>query len=280
MKMRNTILATVVGSFAFVGASAAEAETIPERLINDLQEDFGFEDFQAAGITGNLARETGNFRYLQEMNPLVEGSRGGIGYSQWTGPRRVAFEDWAGDRDLNSYEVNYGYLVEELTGQYARVVDKVLATESAEEAANVFMSRYLIPHPSYQHLDERVSYAEAYLAGDFSGAGCQSFHEVETSGRMIVVSMCPEPADLTDDSMTTSLGLADIDDLRPEGLDEDIAVVLADLLRQGSPLASAREDLRYDMTEVEDPFDMTDISYNMSVEESSRDVIYGLLEVD
>jgi len=287
MKMRRTILASVVASFAFVGAAAAEAETIPERLMTDLQQDFGFADFHAAGIVGNLARETGNFRYLQEINPLIEGSRGGIGYAQWTGPRRDAYEAWADGRDLTAYETNYGYLVEELNGAYARIVDKVLETETEEEAAETFMIWFLGPHEDYCHLDERVSYAQAYLAGDFSGAGCQSHHEVETSGRMMVVSMCPEPATPAGEDLGVTMAMADIEDLLPEGLDSDIEIVLADMLMRGSPLRSDRVLSFGDQAPVDDPFlhnaslssDRVEAVTEDTVR-SSRDVIYGLLEIE
>lgn len=286
MSIRKTILSTVVASFAFAGA--VRADTIPERLMEDLQEDFGFADFQAAGVVGNLARETGNFRYLQEINPIVEGSRGGIGYSQWTGKRRRAFEAWADGQDLNSYEANYGFLVEELSGAYARVVTKVLETETAAEAADVFMRRFLIPHPSYRHLDERIAYAEAYLEGDFSGAGCQATHEVETSGRMIIVSMCPEPAEPAYTGLSAAFAQADIEELLPTGLDEDVEIVLAEILTRDMPLRSERLSFHHD--EVPDSFvqasypysypERTEVTAVASVEKSPKEVIYGLLELD
>lgn len=188
--MKTALIAA--GAVLAVYAGAAQAETIPERLMRDLQHNFHLLDFQAAGVVGGLARETGNFRYIQEINPLVNGSRGGIGYAQWTGDRRVAFETWASeDADLTSYEVNYGYLAEEFKGPYASVIERLRETEDIEEAATVFMKRYLKPHRKHRNLDERIAYGEAYLAGDFSGAGCQAEHDVEIDGRLMVVALCP-----------------------------------------------------------------------------------------
>lgn len=187
--MKTALIAA--GAVLAVYAGAAQAETIPERLMRDLQHNFHLLDFQAAGVVGGLARETGNFRYIQEINPLVDGSRGGIGYAQWTGDRRVAFETWASeDADLTSYEVNYGYLAEEFRGPYASVIERLRETEDIEEAATVFMKRYLKPHRKHRNLDERIAYGEAYLAGDFSGAGCQAEHEVDIDGRLMVVALC------------------------------------------------------------------------------------------
>ena len=84
---------------------------VATRLSNDLMNDFDLTKEQAAGLVGNLAYETGNFKYAQEIAPTVKGSRGGYGIAQWTGPRREAFESWATSQGLglSSNEANYGY---------------------------------------------------------------------------------------------------------------------------------------------------------------------------
>jgi len=207
--MKTALVAA--GAVLAIYAGASQADTIPERLMRDLQHNFELLDFQAAGIVGGLARETGNFRYIQEINPLVKGSRGGIGYAQWTGDRRVEFEVWASeDADLTSYEVNYGYLAEEFRGPYASVIERLRETEDVEEAATVFMKRYLKPHRKHRNLDERIAYAEAYLVGDFSGAGCQAEHDVDIDGRLMVVAMCPtEELQLSHEDMLLAANLRD-----------------------------------------------------------------------
>lgn len=285
-KRRITILATVTAAFAVLGASAAEAETIPERLMQDLEADFGFADFQAAGVVGNLARETGNFRYLQEIDPIVAGSQGGIGYSQWTASRRDAYEAWAGDADLTAYETNYGYLVHELSGRYSRVVDRILESRTAREAAEIFMRRYLVPHPSYRHLEERVAYAEAYLDGDFSGAGCQEHHEVEVSGRLMVVSMCPDPVPAVPDGQEDrhlgwALAAADVDDF--QSLETDVQAVLADLAVAGAPYPP-RHALPAEPskgTSLGRPSSVAHITkVSASAEMTPKEKIFSLLEID
>lgn len=194
----QSIFAAIAITAGFSGSG--KAETIPERLIADLQEDLKLTEFQAAGVAGNLARETGNFRYMQELNPLVRNSRGGIGYSQWTGSRREAYEAWAGDRDLTQYQTNYGFLLEEMTGQYRSVTAKLKQTDTQAEATRIFMNGFLRPHPKYAHLDERIAYANAYLSGDFSGAGCQSTHELQIKGRNMMVKLCDNgPAQISSD---------------------------------------------------------------------------------
>jgi hypothetical protein len=269
--MRISLIAAAVATFTFVGLNAAEAETVPEKLMEDLQADFQFEDFQAAGIVGNLARETGNFRYMQEINPVVKGSRGGIGYSQWTGSRRVSFEAWAdkqGFDDHLSYEANYGYLTEELNGRYKRVVDKVKDTKTVEEAARVFMKYYLVPHPKYTHLPERISYAKAYMDEDFSGAGCQENHEIYMQGHMVILKMCPEP----DNTYPVSAALEGSD-----MFDENVLAQARVLEALGSVTISLPDaELSYsidgDPAKIEDPFASIgerDLSYQIAMDEGN-----------
>lgn len=218
--MRLSFVTAAAATIIIAGLSQAEAETVPERLMTDLQSDFELADFQAAGIAGNLARETGNFRYMQEITPLVSGSRGGLGYSQWTASRRDNFEAWAAENnhdDMMSYEANYGFLKEELNGSYRRVVSKVKETSSVEEASRVFMKYFLAPHPSYTHLDERISYAEAYLEGDFSGAGCQEQHEIYNQENMIILKMCP---DAEEQIITLAEGLSFSEEVNDDVLDQ------------------------------------------------------------
>ena len=191
--LKRMILLGVTVLFAMVGAGIAVAGTIPERLMTDLQKDFGLTDFQAAGIVGNLALETGNFRQLQEIAPL-KGSRGGIGYAQWTGKRRTAFETYANGADLTTYDVNYGFLVMELSsGSESKVIKRIVETKTLEQASRIFMLRFLRPHKQHRNLGRRISHARAYLSGDFSEAGCQEIHEVKRSGRKMIISACPEP---------------------------------------------------------------------------------------
>jgi opacity protein-like surface antigen len=190
--MKKMFRAAVIAASITSTAIAAHADpvSVPERLLGDLQTDLELSDFQAAGIVGNLARETGNFRFLRELNPLVNGSRGGIGYSQWTGPRHDAFLSFVGDGDPMGYEANYAFLLEELEGPYSRVLERLYETDTLGEATEVFMRGYLAPHPKYRHLEERIAFAESYLVGDFAGAGCASTHSTYVSGSIEVVGAC------------------------------------------------------------------------------------------
>ncbi|WP_411839820.1 phage tail tip lysozyme [Paracoccus sp. ME4] len=190
-KRKITAAVTAAGIALFAGA--ADAETIPERLMGDLARDFDLQGFQAAGVVGNLARETGNFRFMQELEPIVDGSRGGIGYSQWTASRRLSFEAYAGSLEKQlTYEVNYGFLKKELTEEYAEVMADVRGSRNLWESTVIFMRGYLKPKKNENNVRVSMNYANAYLGGDFSGSGCQRRHEVRIDGRRMMISACPD----------------------------------------------------------------------------------------
>ena len=107
-----------------------------------LEHDLGIADFQAAGVFGNAGHESGGLRSLQEVGHKK--GRGGFGWFQWTGPRRVAFESWCKSRGLSvvSDEANYGFLVHELTTTYKNVVAALKRTRTLNEAVQVFEKLY------------------------------------------------------------------------------------------------------------------------------------------
>lgn len=144
-----------------------DPNTITPRLFNDLKTDFGLNDVQAAALVGNLVVETGNFRSLQERNPLVTGSRGGYGIAQWTGPRRVAFENWAEQNGLpvGSYEANYGFLKEELANRQAGTIESIgintisrlKGIETLDDASFLVQDYFLRPEITHQDRREAAT---------------------------------------------------------------------------------------------------------------------------
>lgn len=142
-----------------------DPDTIIPRLFNDLKADFGLSDQATSGIIGNLMVETDGFRALQEYKPLVQGSRGGYGLAMWTGPRRVAYENWAEQNGvpLDSYEANYGFLREELSNRQAGTIESMgvntisrLREINDLAAASLAVRRgYLRPDERYAHQDRR-----------------------------------------------------------------------------------------------------------------------------
>lgn len=126
----------------FSGAKtfASKAPEVMRRLMKD----FDLTKEQAAGIVGNLGHESGGFRQMQELRPLIPGSRGGFGWAQWTGPRRRAFEAWAAKNGLDpkSDEANYGFLAHELRTTEKGALAAVRRSRTAQEAMTAFELGY------------------------------------------------------------------------------------------------------------------------------------------
>jgi len=107
-----------------------------------LMHDFGLTDFQAAGIVGNVGRESAGFALLREVGQ--PSGRGGYGWCQWTGARAKEFMGWCrqNDFDWHGDAGNYGYLKHELQGVYASAVTHVRHAKTVEEATEIFEENY------------------------------------------------------------------------------------------------------------------------------------------
>lgn len=145
-------------------------EDTTSRLMEDLKRDFGLNGMQAAALVGNLAVETDNFNTLQEYKPVVEGSRGGYGFAQWTGERRIRYEAWAKENELDpaSYEANYGYLKYELSNTDPEIgnmgkntIKRLKKATDINAATDIVMKGYL--RPGTPHLDKRQASAATIL---------------------------------------------------------------------------------------------------------------------
>jgi murein L,D-transpeptidase YcbB/YkuD len=145
-------------------------------LIKRLAADFNLSYEQAAGAVGNLGFESGRFKSLQEIDPLVGGSRGGYGWAQWTGPRRVEFERWCllNKLPLASDQANYGYLHAELSGEdhrfdYSRSITALRDTATIEDAVISFCQTFERPAgttPTHTPgFGDRLKIAQEALAG-------------------------------------------------------------------------------------------------------------------
>jgi hypothetical protein len=138
-------------------------ESVGTRLMSDLQEVLGITKAQAAGIVGNFDHETGGFKYLQEIEPVVPGSKGGRGFAMWTGPRRKAFEAWSAENNLNpdSYDASFGFFIHEVQNtNEGRFMEALEKTTTAEEAAKVFSRNYL--RPGKPRMSKRISASTNY----------------------------------------------------------------------------------------------------------------------
>lgn len=114
------------------------------QVLERLMADHGLTREQAAGIVGNLGHESGGFKHYQELAPTVPGSRGGAGWAQWTGPRRVAFEKWAAEKGLDpkSDEASYGFLTQGEPEEWNRALAAVKQHNTIDGATRAFENTY------------------------------------------------------------------------------------------------------------------------------------------
>ena len=111
-------------------------------VVQRLMADLDLTHDQASGVVGNLGHESAGLQAINERNPLVPGSRGGFGWAQWTGPRRVEMEKWAADHGLqpSDPEANYGFLKHELENSAVgkKAIAAVRQTSGVEDATKAF----------------------------------------------------------------------------------------------------------------------------------------------
>ena len=111
-------------------------------IMRQLMNDFDLDDFQAAGILGNLGHESGGFKYYHELGQPE--NKGGYGWAQWTASRRVAFFAWSDEHQLQreSDEASYGFLKYELETTEKRTIPALVKTRNLKEAVISFERNY------------------------------------------------------------------------------------------------------------------------------------------
>jgi hypothetical protein len=105
----------------------------------------------------NFQDESGLNPGINEIAPIVPGSRGGFGLYQLTGPRRVAYERFAQERgvDVADADAQLDFLMTELQGPESRAARSIMAAPDAGSAAAAIARDFL--RPSKEHLDRRVA---------------------------------------------------------------------------------------------------------------------------
>lgn len=118
----------------------------------------------AQGIVANLIAESGLNPGINEIAPLVPGSRGGYGLAQWTGPRRRQYEAFAAQRGVDPSDINaqLDFLDWELQNTERGAWDKLQGASDPIEAARIFSDSFL--RPGIPHMDRRLGEA-ARIAG-------------------------------------------------------------------------------------------------------------------
>lgn len=128
-------------------------------FIGRLMKDFDLDLLSAVAIVGNAGHESGGFKQLQEVKPLVKGSKGGWGIMQWTGPRRREAESYWDRNSMNpsSMDANYAFLFVELKGPEGRVLNFLRNAKTLDDKVEIFSKTFL--RPGIPHLESRKTWA-------------------------------------------------------------------------------------------------------------------------
>jgi hypothetical protein len=128
----------------------------------------GLPDHIAQGFLANFQVESGLNPGINEIAPIVPGSRGGWGLAQWTGPRRRQFEAYAGERGAKADDLDtqLDFLMHELGTTEKSAAKSIFAAQTPEQATRAISEKFL--RPGIPHLDRRL----AALNG---GGGTTSF---------------------------------------------------------------------------------------------------------
>lgn len=128
----------------------------------------GLPEHVADAFIMNFQDESGLDPSINEVAPLVEGSRGGFGLAQWTGPRRKALEQFAASRGTSPADTNtqLDFLMTELQGPESRAAQSILSAPDTGSAAAAIVNDFL--RPAEQHRTRRVA---EYTGGGAMPAG-------------------------------------------------------------------------------------------------------------
>ena len=149
----------------------AKFDEMGHLMMNRYTKELGLTSFQAAALTGNAYHETGGFKYMDEQNPKVKGSAGGINLFQFTGLepglRRSNFEKFATEQELDprDYKTGLTFSIYELTkGDQQNVLRMLRKTKTAEEANQIIVEKYLRPDPETMKMEERQRLTNEYAS--------------------------------------------------------------------------------------------------------------------
>ena len=160
---------------------AAEKPTIPLKasgtfkeqapaLMKNLMKDFDLTKEQAAGITGNLGHESAGLKAgIQEGGVKQGQGRGGLGWAQWTGPRRKAFESYLAESGQKATDpaANYGFLKRELTTTHKGALAAVKKETTGSGAMMAFEDKF--EAAKVKHYEGRQKYTDQAMAMNLEG---------------------------------------------------------------------------------------------------------------
>jgi hypothetical protein len=149
--------APAAGSGKPLAGGKSFSEQAPD-VMAKLQKDFGLSKEQAAGIVGNLGHESAGLQAgIQEKG--VKKGRGGLGWAQWTGPRRREFEKYLKEtgQEATDPNANYGFLKKELETTHKSSLTAIKKETTVAGATKAFEAKY--EAAGVKHMESREKYA-------------------------------------------------------------------------------------------------------------------------
>lgn len=176
-------------------------------IINLLMADFDLTVEEGAAILGNIGHECGGFLLFQEQKPTVAGSRGGFGWCQWTGPRRVAFEAYCKRNKLDpkSDKANYGWLFVELTTTENTAIPALKKAVGLEAKVRAFESKF--ERAGVKHYPSRYEWARKAMAAWEKNPKAKPPYAIAPDGKTDTpVEPAPQPDDPGPEPVPTPAG--------------------------------------------------------------------------
>lgn len=127
----------------------------------------------ARGMVANMIAESRLDPGINEIAPLVPGSRGGYGLNQWTGPRRRQYEAFAAERGapLDDLDTQLDFTLWELQNTESRAWNALQSAADEVEAARIYSEKFL--RPGIPHMENRLAHARR-LAGVNPGTASEA----------------------------------------------------------------------------------------------------------
>ena len=122
----------------------------------------GMPEHIADAFILNFQDESGLNPGINEANPIVAGSKGGFGLSQWTGPRRRALEAFAAEQGVpvDDTDMQLDFLMYELQGPESAAAQSIFNAQDTGTAAAAIVNKFL--RPAEEHRARREA---RYLGG-------------------------------------------------------------------------------------------------------------------
>lgn len=190
----NNIAGALAGPKAFpaapTGGTASAPQSADAQAIRSGLIERGLPEHVADGFLMNFQDESGMNPGINEKAPLVPGSRGGFGLYQLTGPRRTAYEAFAGQRGVDPSDTNaqLDFLMTELQGPEAKAAQSIMATKDAGSAASAIARDFL--RPAKEHLDSRVA---RYMGGNPAPVQVASADPSDGIAQALAQQQSPQP---------------------------------------------------------------------------------------